>query len=75
MIRESRGGDSPDGRKVRGTIHWVNIDTAVEAEIRQYESIVNEELGVYNEDGSVNVENPNSKVVVKGYIEPIVKGC
>lgn len=71
---ESRGGDSPDGRKVRGTIHWVNIDTAVEAEIRQYENIVNEELGVYNEDGSVNV-NPNSKVVVKGYIEPIVKGA
>ncbi|MDD6667718.1 MAG: glutamine--tRNA ligase/YqeY domain fusion protein [Lachnospiraceae bacterium] len=69
---ETRGGDSPDGRKVRGTIHWVNAATAVEAEVRQYENIVNEELGVYNEDGSVNV-NPNSKKVLTAYIEPAVK--
>lgn len=69
---ETRGGDSPDGRKVRGTIHWVNAETAVSAEVRQYENIVNEELGVYNEDGSVNV-NPNSKTVLHAFIEPFVK--
>ena len=69
---ETRGGDSPDGRKVRGTIHWVNAETAVSAEVRQYENIVNEELGVYNEDGSVNV-NPNSKTVLHAFIEPVVK--
>jgi glutaminyl-tRNA synthetase len=71
---ESRGGDTPDGRKVRGTIHWVSCPTAIHAEVRQYENLVNEELGVYNEDGSVNL-NPNSKVVLKDcYIEPCVDG-
>ena len=71
---ESRGGDTPDGRKVRGTIHWVSCPTAVKAEVRLYENLVNEELGVYNEDGSINL-NPNSKVVLKDcYIEPCVNG-
>ncbi len=56
---ESRGGESPDGRKVRGTIHWVDAANAVQAEVRLYENIVDEELGVYNEDGSLNL-NPNS---------------
>ena len=46
---ESRGGNSLDGRKVKGTIHWVAAPTAVKAEVRLYENIVDEELGVYNE--------------------------
>ena len=67
---ESRGGNSPDGRKVKGTIHWVDAKTAKKAEVRLYENIVNEELGVYNEDGSLNL-NPNSLTVVKeAYVEP-----
>ncbi|RGG51413.1 glutamine--tRNA ligase/YqeY domain fusion protein [Roseburia sp. AF20-18LB] len=67
---ESRGGNSPDGRKVKGTIHWVAAPTAVKAEVRLYENIVDEELGVYNEDGSLNL-NPNSLIVLKGcYVEP-----
>ena len=52
---ETRGGNAPDGRKVRGTIHFVN-------EVRLYENIVNEE-GRFNEDGSLNL-NPNSLVVI-----------
>lgn len=72
---ETKGGDSPDGRKVKGTIHWVNADTAVEAEARLYENIIDEEKGVYNEDGSLNL-NPNSlKVVEKCYVEPSLKGA
>ena len=67
---ESRGGNSPDGRKVKGTIHWVAAPTAVKAEVRIYENIVDEELGVYNEDGSLNL-NPNSLTVLKEcYVEP-----
>ena len=67
---ESRGGNSPDGRKVKGTIHWVAAPTAVKAEVRLYENIVDEELGVYNEDGSLNL-NPNSLTVLKEcYVEP-----
>jgi glutaminyl-tRNA synthetase len=71
---ESRGGESPDGRKVKGTIHWVSAPTAVKAEVRQYENLVNEELGVYNEDGTINL-NPNSKTVLSDcMIEPCVAG-
>ena len=67
---ESRGGNSPDGRKVKGTIHWVAAPTAVKAEVRLYENIVDEELGVYNEDGSLNL-NPNSlTVLTECYVEP-----
>ena len=60
----SRGGNSPDGRKVKGTIQWVSAEKNVKAEIRLYENIVDEEKGVYNEDGSLNL-NPNSLTVLK----------
>ena len=60
----SRGGNSPDGRKVKGTIHWVSATHAVPATVRLYENIVDEEKGVYNEDGSLNL-NPNSLTVLK----------
>ncbi|MCR5516990.1 MAG: glutamine--tRNA ligase/YqeY domain fusion protein [Lachnospiraceae bacterium] len=52
-------------RKVKGTIHWVHADTAVKAEVRLFENLVDEEKGVYNEeDGSLNL-NPNSLTVIK----------
>ena len=60
----SKGGNSPDGRKVKGTIHWVSVEHAIPAEVRLYENIVDEEKGVYNEDGSLNL-NPNSLTVLK----------
>ena len=70
---ESRGGNSPDGRKVRGTIHWVSAEHALKAEVRLYENIIDEEKGVYNEDGSLNL-NPNSLTVLKEcYVEPSLK--
>ena len=67
----SKGGNSPDGRKVKGTIHWVAAKTAVQVECRLYENIVDEEKGVYNkEDGSLNL-NPNSLTVLNNcYVEP-----
>lgn len=67
---ETKGGNANDGRKVKGTIHWVEATTAKKAEVRLYENIVDEELGVYNEDGSLNL-NPNSLTVVKdALVEP-----
>ena len=67
---ETKGGNAPDGRKVKGTIHWVEATTAKKAEVRLYENIVDEDLGVYNEDGSLNL-NPNSLTVVKeALVEP-----
>ena len=69
----SKGGNSPDGRKVKGTIHWVAAAESVKAEIRLYENIIDEEKGVYNEDGSLNL-NPDSLTVLKECrIEPSVK--
>ncbi|MCI8449417.1 MAG: glutamine--tRNA ligase/YqeY domain fusion protein [Eubacterium sp.] len=65
----SKGGNSPDGRKVKGTIHWVAAPYALEAKVRLFENLIDEEKGVYNkEDGSLNL-NPNSLVEKKCYVE------
>lgn len=66
----SRGGNSPDGRKVKGTIHWVPAKQAVRVETRLYENIIDEEKGVYNADGSLNL-NPDSLTVMReSLVEP-----
>ena len=70
---ETKSGSGFTGRKVKGTIHWVPAPYAVKAEVRLYENIIDEEKGVYNEDGSLNL-NPNSLTVLKDcYIEPAIK--
>jgi glutaminyl-tRNA synthetase len=70
---ESKGGNSPDGRKVKGTIHWVNAATALKCTVRLYENIIDEEKGVYNEDGSLNL-NPNSLTTLDNcFVEPSLK--
>lgn len=73
---ETKAGSGFSGRKVKGTIHWVPVHSAVKAETRLYENIVDEEKGVYNEeDGSLNL-NPNSLTVLKNcYIEPGIQGA
>lgn len=73
---ETKAGSGFSGRKVKGTIHWVPVHSALKAEARLYENIVDEEKGVYNEeDGSLNL-NPNSLTVLKNcYIEPGIQGA
>ena len=67
---ETKSGSGFEGRKVKGTIHWVAVPTAKKVECRLYENIVDEEKGVYNEDGSLNL-NPNSLTVLPDcYVEP-----
>ena len=61
---ETRSGSGFEGRKVKGTIHWVSAESAVDAEVRLYENIVEEEKGKLNEDGTLNY-NPNSLTVLK----------
>ena len=69
----SKGGNSPDGRKVKGTIHWVAAKTAFHTEVRLYENLVDEEKGKLNEDGTLNF-NPNSLTVLKDCVlEPSLK--
>ena len=70
---ETRQDGREVGRKVKGTIHWVNAATAFSATVRLYENLIDEEKGVYNEDGSLNL-NPNSKTVIEGcMLEPSLK--
>ena len=72
---ETKCGTGFTGRKVKGTIHWVAAETAKEVTVRLYENIIDEEKGVYNEDGSLNL-NPNSLTVLKDcYIEPAIRGA
>ena len=61
---ETKCGTGFTGRKVKGTIHWVAAKTAAHATVRLYENIIDEEKGVYNEDGSLNL-NPNSLTVLE----------
>ena len=73
---ETKCGSGFTGRKVKGTIHWVAAKTAIKAEVRLYENIVDEEKGVYNEeDGSLNL-NPNSLTILKDcLLEPAFTGA
>ena len=67
---ETKSGSGFTGRKVKGTIHWVEASSAKEVECRLYENIVDEEKGKLNEDGSLNL-NPNSLTVLPHcYVEP-----
>ena len=70
---QTRSGSGFCARKVKGTIHWVPAKEAVKAQVRLYENIIDEDKGVYNEDGSLNL-NPNSLMVLKDCrLEPALK--
>ena len=67
---KTRGGNSPDGRKVKGTLHWVSVPHAIEAEVRLYDRLF---LKEYPEDGRsfLDALNPDScKILSKAKLEP-----
>ena len=66
----SRGGNRPDGRKVKGTIHWVNAATAGKVTVRLYENLIDETKGVYNEDGSMNINPDSLEILENCRVEP-----
>ena len=71
----TKAGSGFSERKVKGTIHWVPASKAVKVTARLYENLIDEEKGVYNEDGSLNL-NPNSLQVLENcYIEPAIEGA
>lgn len=74
---ESRGGNSPDGRKVRGTIHWVSEKHAVDAEVRLYDHLFSDSNPEANEDVDfVELINPDSVKVLKSCkLEPGLKSA
>jgi len=68
----TRGGDSPDGRKVKSTIHWVSAAHAVPAEIRMYDRLFTKEDPEAGENDYLDAINPNSIKILSGYVEPIL---
>ncbi|HAA75454.1 TPA: glutamine--tRNA ligase, partial [Candidatus Latescibacteria bacterium] len=67
---ESRGGSTPDVRKVRGTIHWVSAKHAVEIEARLYDRLFSEPFPEADGRDPSSVINPDSLEVVTAYVEP-----
>jgi glutaminyl-tRNA synthetase len=72
---ESRGGSAPDGRKVRGTIHWVSAKHAIEAEVRLYDRLFSEPFPEADGRDYESCINPDSLKTVTGLIEPSLKGA
>ncbi|MCQ3938247.1 MAG: glutamine--tRNA ligase [Chloroflexi bacterium] len=66
----TKGGDSPDGRKVKSTIHWVSAAHAKPAEIRMYDRLFTREDPEEGEEGFLACLNPNSLEILTGYVEP-----
>jgi glutaminyl-tRNA synthetase len=64
---ESHGGSTPDGRKVRGTIHWVSAAHALDAEVRLYDRLFNDPEPDTSEDTTLeNLLNPHSLQILTG---------
>jgi glutaminyl-tRNA synthetase len=66
----TRGGDAPDGRKVKSTIHWLSAPHAKEAEFRMYDRLFMKEDPEEGEEGFLACLNPNSLHILNGYVEP-----
>jgi glutaminyl-tRNA synthetase len=73
---ESRGGTTPDGRKVKGALHWVSAEHAVPAEVRLYDKLFTRENPMDASDGSDFKDhiNPDSLQTVQGMVEPHLAG-
>lgn len=73
----TKGGDAPDGRKVKATLHWVSAQHALAAEVRLYDRLFTEENPADETDGKDYREklNPDSLDVVSAYVEPSLAGA
>ncbi len=73
----TRGGQAPDGRKVKGTLHWVSAAHALEAEVRLYEVLFSKEDPNAVEEGKdlLSNLNPHSLEVVTAWVEPSLAGA
>ncbi|MFC1955296.1 glutamine--tRNA ligase/YqeY domain fusion protein [Chloroflexota bacterium] len=74
----TQGGDAPDGRKVKSTLHWVSAEHALEAEVRLYNHLFNREdpMDVEDETGFMNNLNPNSlEILTSSRVEPVLAGA
>ncbi len=63
---ETRGGNTPDGRRIKGTIHWVDAETAVDAEVRLYDTLFTEPNPEAGEGDFLELVNPASLEILTG---------
>ena len=75
---ETKGGNSPDGRKVKGTIHWVSVEHALQTEVRLYDRLFNEpkpDSNKHQQDwkGFLNIDS--IKLIKEAYLEPSLAGA
>ena len=66
----TKGGDAPDGRKVKSTIHWISAKHAKQAEVRMYDRLFTKENPEEGEEGFLGCLNPKSLEILTGYVEP-----
>jgi glutaminyl-tRNA synthetase len=69
----SKGGKSPDGRKVKGAMHWVSAEHAIKTEVRLYDRLFNVENPDSEEGDFIDHINPESLKITTGYIEPEIQ--
>jgi glutaminyl-tRNA synthetase len=72
---ETRGGDAPDGRKVKSTLHWVSADHALEAEVRLYENLFLEQNPDADSDFAAHLNPDSLSVLASCQLEPSVAGA
>ncbi|MAS81800.1 MAG: glutamine--tRNA ligase [Legionellales bacterium] len=75
---ETKGGNSPDGRKVKGTIHWVSVEHALQTEVRLYDRLFNDpkpDSNKHQQDwkGFLNIDS--IKLIKEAYLEPSLAGA
>ena len=63
---EARGGDTPDGRRIKGTIHWVDADNCIDAEVRMYENLFTDPEPDVGDKNFLDFINPDSLKVLTG---------
>jgi len=70
---ETRGGNSPDGRKVKGTLHWVSAEHSLEADVYLYDALFTKENPLEDEDFMVNLNTESLVVLNNSRVEPSLK--
>ncbi len=72
----TRGGNTPNGRRVKGTIHWVSAAHALEVDVRLYDRLfmVENPSDFTNGDSFESLLNPDSMHILRGYVEPSLSG-
>lgn len=72
---ESKGGAAPDGRKVKGTIHWASATESIECEVRMYDRLFTSENPAAEEGEFTDYLNPDSLKTITAFVEPSVRNA